>query len=142
MKCNEMEFLISLHMDNRLSGQELSDLLQHFEQCHRCRQTYKDFLDIRNLLAKENNIKISADFEKNLMKKIKNINNGAVLHSNNKRKIFLMAAGFLFVVISSVSFFSKEPKNIEYDFEWYYNISQENNDETYSESAVSLILNY
>ncbi len=142
MKCNEMGFLISLHMDNKLSGQELSDLLQHFEQCPQCRQTYTDFLNIRNLLAKENNIKISADFEKNLMKKIKNINNRNIFNPNNKRKIFLMAAGFLFVVISSVSFFSKESKSIDYDFEWYYNISQENNDETYAESAVSVILNY
>lgn len=144
MKCNEMEFLISLHIDNQLSDQEQKELLQHFEVCDQCRQTYKDFLNIRNLLSKENNIKISSDFEKNLMKKIKNININKtenIFHSNNKRKIILLAAGLLFVVISSVSFFPKQPKSIEYDFGWYYDIYQENNDESSTGSAESFILN-
>lgn len=144
MKCNEMEFLISLHIDNQLSDQEQKELLQHFEVCDQCRQTYKNFLNIRNLLSQENNIEISPDFEKNLMKKIKNINMNKtenIFHPNNKRKIILLAAGLLFVVISSVSFFSKTPNRIEYDFGWYYDISQENSYESSTDSTEFLILN-
>lgn len=144
MKCNEMEFLISLHIDNQLSDQEQKELLQHFEVCDQCRQTYKDFLNIRSFLSKENNIEISPDFEKNLMKKIKTININKtenVFHPNHKRKIILLAAGLLFVVISSVSFFPKKLNSIEYDFGWYYDISQENNDDSSTGSTESFLLN-
>jgi len=72
MKCGEMEFLISLHADNRLNDAEIAELLEHFEECPQCRQTYRDFLALKSLLASGNNITVSPDFENKVMAKIKN----------------------------------------------------------------------
>lgn len=146
MNCNDMEFLISLHIDNQLSDQELTKLLQHFEQCSQCRQTYKDFLNIKTVLSGENNIEIGSHFENNVMKKIKNSNinkNENIIYPNFKKRIIVLAASFLFIVISSVALFttSSGKTDSQYDFSWYYDINQDNTDESQNNSIEAFILN-
>jgi len=142
MTCNEMEFLISLHIDNQLSDQELTELLQHFEQCPKCKQTYKDFLNIKTVLSGEKNIEVSSHFENNVMKKIKNSNDSKnIIYPNFNKRILVLAASFLFIVISSVVLFTKSSveKTVQYDFSWYYNISQENNDDYINKNVKSFL---
>ncbi|MDD5021538.1 MAG: zf-HC2 domain-containing protein [Endomicrobiaceae bacterium] len=147
MKCNNMEFLISLHIDNQLSDQEVKELLQHFEICEQCRQTYKDFLNIKTLLSGEKNIEISRYFENNVMRKIKNSNtnnNAKIIYPIFKKRIIVLAASFLFIVISSVALFttsSVKNKNSHYDFSWYYEINQDNSEES-NNTLESFMLNF
>lgn len=148
MKCGEMEFLISLHADNRLNEAEIAELLEHFEECPKCRQTYKDFLALKSLLASGNNITVSTDFENKVMAKIKNSDKPAparIIYPNFKKRIIAMAAGFLFIVISSAALFTiakVKKDNTVYDFSWYYDIGQETTYESSSTNSIeSFILN-
>ena len=148
MKCGEMEFLISLHADNRLNDAEIAELLEHFEECPGCRQTYKDFLDLKSLLASGNNITVSPDFENKVMAKIKNSDKSAparIIYPNFKKRIITAAAGFLFIVISSAALFTVvkiKKSHIAYDFSWYYDIGQETAYESSSTNSIeSFILN-
>jgi hypothetical protein len=141
-----MEFLISLHIDNQLSDQELKELSQHFEECQQCRQTYKDLLNIKTVLSGEKNIEISSNFENNVMRKIKNsnINNKNIIYPNFKKRIIVLAASFLFIVISSVALFttsSVEKKDSNYDFSWYYEINQDNSEKS-NNTVESFMLNF
>jgi len=131
MKCNDMEFLISLHTDNKLSGGELEKLLKHFEECSACRQTYKDFLRIKELLGSQKEIPITDSFENKIMKILKNkedIRTAGFLHAIPRRQLFILAASFLFIVLSSVAYLSTRKKTV-YDFGWYYDTAIENTED-------------
>lgn len=132
MKCNDMEFLISLHIDNKLDGAELEKLLKHFEECSSCRQTYKDLLRIKELLGSQKEILLPDSFENKIMKMLKNKENispAGFLNTVPKRKLLMLAAGFLFIVLSSVTYFSTHKKKV-YDFGWYYETAVENTEDS------------
>lgn len=136
MKCNDMEFLISLHIDNKLSGADLEKLLKHFEECSVCRQTYKNLLLIKEVLGSQKEILLPDSFENNIMKILKNkedIRQTGIFHVMPKRKLLILAAGFLFIVLSSVAYFSTRKKTA-YDFGWYYETLENTEDSSYGTS--------
>lgn len=114
-KCKNIKLMISLHIDNKLSLEEVSMLMQHLETCQKCRQLYKDFKDIKSILSDQKHPFLSPNFTNSTMQKINVLKNGSI--EDKTIYVFFknhaaMAAGFIFVIAASLFFMTKQPSHI------------------------------
>ena len=128
MKCNDFKEKISLYIDNKLSLKETEDLKKHLEICPECKQEYIVLKNIKNILSKVGKKEISSSFTDSVMDKIKSKSyeqQNNVVFINFVKKHFVMAAGFLFIVLSSSLFFVKDTYfiNKKANNEYYASVS-------------------
>ena len=114
MNCNKFQEQISLLIDNKLSLEEVKELMKHLESCSNCKQLLDDFVKVKKVLSTKPKINISDNFTDSVMDQIyktehkKKDNN--IIHINIK-KYFVFAASFLFIVSASVFFVTQQTKS-------------------------------
>jgi CO dehydrogenase/acetyl-CoA synthase beta subunit len=114
MNCNKFQEQISLLIDNKLSLEEVKELMKHLESCSNCKQLHDDFVKVKKVLSTKPKINISDNFTDSVMNQIyktehkKKDNN--IIHINIK-KYFVFAASFLFIVSASVFFVMQQTKS-------------------------------
>jgi len=114
MNCNKFQEQISLLIDNKLSLEEVKELMKHLESCSNCKQLHDDFVKVKKVLSTKPKINISDNFTDSVMDQIyktehkKKDNN--IIHINIK-KYFVFAASFLFIVSASVFFVMQQTKS-------------------------------
>lgn len=114
-KCKNTKLMISLHIDNKLSLEEVSMLMQHLETCQKCRQLYKDFKDIKTILSDKKYPFLSPNFTNATMRKINVLKNDSLDDKTIYvffKKHMAMAAGFVFVIAASLFLTTKQPSHI------------------------------
>ncbi len=118
MKCKNIQEIISLYLDNKLSSAEKEQLKHHLESCSSCKEEYIAVKNIKNLLSGLKTSQVVDDgFTDSVMNKIKNKTYddkpGKIFTFNFIKKHFLIAASFIFVVAASSSvLFMKSDKDI------------------------------
>ena len=114
MNCNKFQEQISLYLDNKLSLEEVKELMKHLESCSNCKQLHDDFVKVKKVLSTKPKINISDNFTDSVMDQIyktehkKKDNN--IIHINIK-KYFVFAASFLFIISASVFFVMQQTKS-------------------------------
>ena len=114
MNCNKFQEQISLLIDNKLSLEEVKELMKHLESCSNYKQLHDDFVKVKKVLSTKPKINISDNFTDSVMDQIyktehkKKDNN--IIHINIK-KYFVFAASFLFIVSASVFFVTQQTKS-------------------------------
>lgn len=114
MNCNKFQEQISLLIDNKLSLEEVKELMKHLESCSNCKQLHDDFVKVKKVLSTKPKINISDNFTDSVMDQIyktehkKKDNN--IIHINIK-KYFVFAASFLFIISASVFFVMQQTKS-------------------------------
>ena len=114
MNCNKFQEQISLLIDNKLSLEEVKELMKHLESCSNCKQLHDDFVKVKKVLSTKPKINISDNFTDSVMDQIyktehkKKDNN--IIHINIK-KYFVFAASFLFIISASVFFVTQQTKS-------------------------------
>lgn len=114
MNCNKVQEQISLLIDNKLSLEEVKELMKHLESCSNCKQLHDDFVKVKKVLSTKPKINISDNFTDSVMNQIyktehkKKDNN--IIHINIK-KYFVFAASFLFIISASVFFVTQQTKS-------------------------------
>lgn len=117
MNCEKFQENISLYLDNKLSAQEVDELLKHLQSCAQCKQFYNDLVKVKKILSSsaKPKIKVSADFTNSIMQdiyKIQNKKKDKVININfSIRKYFAVAASFIFIVSASVYFVMNQHKS-------------------------------
>lgn len=112
MKCKDACLNISLHIDNKLSLEDVAVLMEHLDNCPKCRQVYKDLKNIKIILCDRTVPQLNKNFTNsamNAIKKHKKNDNDDVAFIGFVKKHFVMAAAFIFVVLASAVFFAKGP---------------------------------
>lgn len=150
MKCENAKPLISLHIDNKLSLEEVKELMEHLNTCESCRQTYKDFKDIKIVLSDMQKTKLSDNFTDSVMLKIKEAKNKRnkqnIIFISFLKRHFVMAASFIFIIAASAVILSNKPSsssNTTALAEYYLNYEQNTSvEEIYDENIVSFLLLY
>ena len=115
MNCKKFEEQISLHLDNKLSSAEVSELMKHLDSCSECMQIYNDLAKIKKILSSpKSKISISPNFTDSVMQSIyklpakKKDNNIVYI---NIRKYFMIAASFIFVLFASLFVVMQQSKS-------------------------------
>jgi len=156
MKCNNIELMISLHIDNKLSLEEVSSLMEHFDSCEKCRQLYKDFKDIKSILLDNNKQPILSDnFTNYTMQKIKNLKSqpkeNNIVFVKFVKKHLVMVASFIFIVTASIVFMTQSIDinnsvnsiNSSAELDYCVNYEQYTNvEDLYEDDIISFLLVY
>lgn len=111
MKCKKFKEMISLYIDAKLSSKETEMLKKHFQTCRECEKEYTVLKNIKNILSRVDKKELSSSFSDSVMDKIKNKTykeEKNVIFVNFIKKRFVMAAGFVFVILSCSLFFVKD----------------------------------
>ncbi|MDD5101939.1 MAG: zf-HC2 domain-containing protein [Endomicrobiaceae bacterium] len=146
MKCKNIELMISLHIDNKLSLEEVTFLMEHLNSCEKCRQIYKDFKDIKIVLSDSQKTKVTNAFTDSTMKKIidlQNKKNDNIIFVDFVKKHLIMVASFVFIIIASIVFLSKNSSDNSALAEYYLNYEQYSSvEDIYDENIISFLLLY
>jgi len=146
MKCNNIELLISSHIDNKLSLEEVTFLMEHLNSCEKCRQTYKDFKDIKVVLSDIQTHKLNNNFTNSTMQRIidlQNTKNDNIIFIDFVKKHLIMVASFVFIIIASIVFLSKNSSDNSALAEYYLNYEQYSSvEDIYDEDIISFLLVY
>lgn len=144
MKCENAEVMISLHVDNKLSLEEVTSLMEHLNSCKKCRENYEDFKDIKIVLSDLKIPETSSAFTDSLMKRITDSKKSSgIVFANSLKKHFIMAASFIFIVAASVIFLPSKTQDTGALAEYYLNYDQNASiEEIYDEDIVSFLLLY
>jgi len=70
MNCNKFQEQISLLIDNKLSLEEVKELMKHLESCSNCKQLHDDFVKVKKVLSTKPKINISDNFTDSVMDQI------------------------------------------------------------------------
>ena len=129
MKCKKFKEMISLYIDAKLSSKETEMLKKHFQTCRECEKEYTVLKNIKNILSRVDKKELSSSFSDSVMDKIKNKTyeeDKNVVFMSFIKKHFLMAAGFIFIVLSSSLFFINDSGivNKKANNEYYASTSQ------------------
>lgn len=129
MNCNKFEFLISQYIDNEITKEDSIILEKHLKQCSKCCKTLKCFKNNRTILLNSKLSTIINDVENKISEKIKHIQEQKTKKKNIVlvdfvKKHFVLAASFLFIVVSSLTLWQTSIKVNEkaeqVDLSWYY----------------------
>ena len=111
MKCKNFKEMISLYLDDKLSSEKTETLKKHLQICAQCKQEYTVLKNIKNILSRVDKKELSSSFSDSVMDKIKNKTykeEKNVIFVNFIKKRFVMAAGFVFIILSCSLFFVKD----------------------------------
>ncbi len=73
MKHTEMQQQLSLFFDDRLSGPDRSDIINHLESCAECRQMLSAFQEVRLGIKTAGSIELSGMFASNVIRTIRQL---------------------------------------------------------------------
>ncbi len=155
MNCNKANKLIMEYIDCNISPEDEFLLKNHLKICSECQESFKFYTEILEEFSLNNKTIIQApeDFEKNVMKKIENIEPKYIKEKNNKKLItfvFLFMASLTFSIFLMISLnkdvFLENPEKMPvlrayyYFFDKIFNISLENFSLTYIINSLYDIL--